>query len=673
MGASGRKQLLQAAEACIRSGQADRARAALESLITADPSSSRAFELLGYVHGNQGRLEDALACLERACLLPGATAEAHYYRGVALMRQGRAEPAIDAFDKSLALAGPFFEALHERGTACSRLGRHSQALESYLQASRFRPDDFGLVFNLAKVYDELKDHVRALAHYDRALMLQPGSADAWAHKGALLYDAQRYADAIPCWERALAIDPGIEHLRGFLLHARLRLADWRTWEAEKATLLERLAKGEAVCGPFELLAITADAQLQHAAARNWAQAAASVTTGPPLARSTAARRIRVGYFSADFGRHAVSHLIAELCEVHDRSAFEIYAIALSRGSADDEMRARLERAFDHFIEVAHLPDEAIVQRARSLSLDVAVDLGGHTRGARTAIFASRVAPVQVNYLGYPGTLGADFIDYLIADETVIPAGTREHYSERVVWLPDSFQPSDTRRTLTGVSRSRLEWGLPETGFVFCCFNNTFKINPEVFQTWLRILSQVDGACLWLLADNETVRRNLTERAALGGVDPARLVFADRLPMAEYLGRYQQADLFLDTLPFNAGTTASDALFAGLPILTCPGQAFASRMAASLLAALGLPELVATSWHDYEARAVRLARSPEEVMRLKSRLEQARNGAPLFDMRTYAAHLEAAYREMCSLSARGLPPKHLPVDRSAGRGRPADGG
>ena len=663
MDARARQQLLQTAEARFRAGDAARARQALEELVARGAASARAFELLGYVHGNEGRLAEAQVCLERACQLPDASPEAHYYHGVALLRQGQAEPALHAFDRSMALAGPFFEALHERATACSHLGRHEQALQSYLQAARFRPDTFELVFNLAKVYDALHDFRNALTHYDRALALDPKAAQVWAHRGALLHDAGRWADAIESWERALAIEPQIEHLRGHLLHTRLRLCDWRGWEADQAELLVRLGQGEPACPPFELLAICGDPSAQDRVARQWVQGHhgnAGDTDNTVAATPLQGRRIRVGYFSADFGRHAVSHLIAELCEQHDREGFETFAFALNRAAPQDEMRARLERAFDHFIDLGGATDEAVVSRARSCGLDIAVDLGGHTLGSRTAIFSRRVAPVQVNYLGYPGTMGAGFIDYLIADETTIPAASREHYAEHIVWLPDSFQPSDTRRVVAEGGPSRDAFGLPEQAFVLCCFNNSYKLNPPVFAIWMRILHEVPDACLWLLADGEAVARNLREEAARAGVDPQRLVFGGRLGMAEYLARYRHADLFLDTLPFNAGTTASDALFAGLPVLTCTGEAFAGRMAASLLRALDLPELVAGSAAEYEATAVRLARQRGELQALRERLDAHRRGGVLFDVRRYARHLESAYREMASRAQHGLPPEHLRI-------------
>ena len=655
-----RSKLLQAAEGYFRSGNPGLARITLESLVAADASSSKAFELLGYVYGNEDRLADAHRCLETACRLRGASPEAFYYLGVSCLKKGLAEPAIQAFDKAIALAGPFFEALHDRGTAYSQLGRNASALESYAAALRLKPDAFHLVFNIGKVYDETKDFRNALVYYDRALQIDPGVADVWAHRGAVFYDLERYAEAICDWERALAIDPRIDFLRGFVLHARLRICDWRHWAQERADLLARVEAGENACGPFEMLAFSCDEDLQSRTAGRYV---AATLAGPPLAaefRKGAQDRIRIGYFSADFGRHAVSYLTAEVFELHDREHFEVFGFALRKAAKDDETRARLVRAFDHFIEVDGEPDLEIVERARGLGLDIAIDLGGHTKGSRTALFRHRVAPVQVNFLGYPGTMGADFIDYIIADQTTIADASRHAYSERVVHLPECFQPSDTRRAMPASDPPRAAFGLPESGFVFCCFNSTYKINPEIFASWMRILSAVEGSCLWLLADSEQVTLHLRGAAAQAGVAADRLVFGGRIPAQEYLGRYRRADLFLDTLPFNAGTTANDALFAGLPVLTRPGGSFAARMASSLLRTLDLPELIVPTSEDYESAAIALARHPGELARIKAKLIRNRDAGPLFDMPRYSRHLEAAYREMHARWRNGLGPDHIRV-------------
>jgi protein O-GlcNAc transferase len=663
MNARERNRLLLAAEQYFRSGNQGHAKLVLENFVATDSSSSKAYELLGYIHGNEGNLLLAHQFLDKACRLPRHSPEALYYLGVSHLKQNQPRLAIDAFDRSIALGGASFEALHERGTAYSWLGDSESALQSYTKALRFNRNSFDLVFNIGKVYDRIKDRKNAQIYYGRALELKPDAADVWAHLGAVLYDAGNYAEAIAGWEKALSLAPDIEFLPGFLMHARLRLCDWSRWDSERAELPRHVGNGENACGPFEMLAISGAEEVQLHASRKWVGVhfPNQPTTAAPL-QERSGNKIRVGYFSADFGRHAVSYLTAELFERHDRDSFEIFGFALDKAAESDEMRARLVQAFDDFIEVKDKSEAETVGLARNLGIDIAVDLGGHTKGSRTGLFRDRVAPVQVNYLGYPGTTGADFMDYMIADEATVPERSRSYYSERIAYLPDCFQPSDGKRPLAEAELSRHDFALPGNGFVFCCFNNSYKINPDIFSVWMRILAQVDGSCLWILADAEQAKANLRAEAKRMGIDIGRLVFAESLPYRDYLTRFRLADLFLDTLPFNGGTTANDALWAGLPVLTRTGESFAGRMASSLLKALGLPELIVSTAEDYEATAVRLARHPAELGQLKERLKLNREKGPLFDMHRYTRHLEAAYREMHRRFQSGLSPDHIHVAR-----------
>jgi predicted O-linked N-acetylglucosamine transferase (SPINDLY family) len=368
-------------------------------------------------------------------------------------------------------------------------------------------------------------------------------------------------------------------------------------------------------------------------------------------------RIRIGYFSANYYNHAVAYLIAELFERHDRSRFEILGFSFGP-DAKDEMSQRVSVAMDRFLDVRSLSDRSVAQLSREHEVDIAVDLMGFTKDNRFGIFAERAAPIQVNYLGYPGTTGADCMDYLIADRTLIPESSRQHYSEKIVYLPDSYQVNDSKRLISEKTSSRAEEGLPEQGFVFCCFNNNYKIVPGTFDRWMRILGQVEGSVLWLLEDNPWAGGNLRKEATRRGISPERLVFARRLPLAEHLARHRLADLFLDTLPYNAHTTASDALRAGLPVLTCLGEAFASRVAATLLRAVDLPELITTSEAEYEALAVEIALNSERCHAIRERLRQNLPTAPLFNTRSYTNHLEAAYGAMYERYQTGLPPEHL---------------
>ena len=384
-----------------------------------------------------------------------------------------------------------------------------------------------------------------------------------------------------------------------------------------------------------------------------------MTTLGPIIKQPRQPKIRLGYYSADFHNHATAYLMAELFERHDKSKFELIAFSFGP-ETKDEMQIRVSQAFDHFINVASLSDLEVALLSRELGIDVAIDLKGVTQDSRLGIFSFRAAPIQVSYLGYPGTLGADYIDYLIADKTLIPPQSQQHYSEKIVYLPNSYQVNDRHRVIAPTQFTKQELGLPEDAFVFCCFNNNFKITPDIFDSWVRILKAVEGSVLWLLQDNPTAAMNLQKEAVRRGLDPARLVFAKRMDLPEHLARHKAADLFLDTTPCNAHTTASDALWAGLPLLTCMGETFASRVAASLLKAIELPELITETQADYEKLAIDLAKTPEKLNAIIEKLERNRLTTPLFDTTLFTKHIEVAYMQMYERYQADLPPEHIKV-------------
>ena len=369
--------------------------------------------------------------------------------------------------------------------------------------------------------------------------------------------------------------------------------------------------------------------------------------------------MRIAYFSPDFREHPTSRLIAELIESHDRTRFEVLGFAFGP-ETDDEARQRLALAFDRFLDVDKASNRDVAALARSLEVDIAIDLGGFTHNSRAAVFALRAAPLQVNYLGYLGTMGADYMDYIVADSTVISPTSADSFAEKVIYMPDSFQVNDQQRRIADRLFTRAELGLPPVGFVFCCFNTSYKIMPATFASWMRILMRVPLSVLWLVAGNEEVEHHLRAYASRHGIDPRRLIFAPRLAPPEYLARYRTADLFLDTLPYNAGATASDALWAGLPVLTLLGEAFAGRVAASLLRAVGSPELVTTSRQEYEDLAVELAANSGKLARLRARLAAQGHASPLFDTTRFTHKLEAAYRAIDDRYREGLPPDHIHV-------------
>jgi predicted O-linked N-acetylglucosamine transferase (SPINDLY family) len=435
---------------------------------------------------------------------------------------------------------------------------------------------------------------------------------------------------------------------------------WDGVERDVAELVSRIERGVRATPPFSLLALVDSDTLQRRAAEIWIEGDRDKESRlPALPRRPRKSRIRVGYFSADFHEHATAFLVAQLFERHDRERFELIAFSFGPDKSD-AVRARLRAAFDTFLDVRLRSDAEIALLSREQQIDIAVDMKVYTQQGRPGIFAHRAAPMQVSYLGYPGTSGAPYMDYLIADRALIPAERRGGYSERVIYLPDSYQPNDRQRQIADVELSRRDLGLPDGAFVFCSFNGAYKLTPQVFDIWVRILQAVPGSVLWLLAAQETVVANLRREAAARGLDVDRLIFAPPMVPPAHLARLRAADLFLDTLPCNAHTSASDALWAGLPFLTCAGKSFAARVGASLLGAVGLPELITSSAEEYEALAVELASHPERLAALRDRLRLNRPTAPLFDIDSYTRHLEAAYTEMYERHHSGLPPDDIHI-------------
>ena len=609
--------------------------------------------------------EAALASYDQALALKPDYAEVWLDRGNILMQLERPEAASASYNQALALKPDYAEAHGNLGLALQKLRQPEAALASYDQALALKPDYAEAWQNRGNILIQLKKPEAALASYDQVIALKPDCAEGYSSRGNVCQELKQHQAAVESYDKALAIRPDYEFLYGLRLNSKMWLCDFRDVGSQFMELIKKIQGNEKASSSFPVITLSASLPLQRKAAEIWTTAKypKNLLLGE-IKKYPRHEKIRLGYFSMDFRIHPVSFLTAELFELHDRNRFEV--IAFSYGSdTKDEMRQRLEGAFDEFIEVRSKSDQEIAEMARRMEIDIAIDLAGFTADARTGIFALRAAPVQVNFLGYPGTMGADYMDYLIADRQLIPEGAEIHYAEKIVYLP-SFQPNDRKRKISDRVFTRAELGLPESGFVFCCFNNNYKITASAFAGWMRILRQVEGSVLWLYTDNSTAVNNLRQEAVQLGVEAQRLVFAQMLPAPEYLARYRYADLFLDTLPFNAGTTASDALWAGLPVLTCPGEAFASRMAASLLTAIEIPELIARTPEEYEALAVELATNPERLRAIRQKLERNRLTTPLFDSRLFARYFEEACTKMYERWHADLQPEHIYV--SEGRGQ-----
>jgi predicted O-linked N-acetylglucosamine transferase (SPINDLY family) len=649
---------LQTAFALHQRGQLAQAQALYEDVLRAEPNNFEALHHLGLVFCQRREFARGLKFFDRAIKANPQSADCHSNRGNALRDLGRLDEAIPSFDKALALRPDFAEGHCNRGNTLRDLRRLEAAIASYDKAVALQPDLAEAWSNRGAALHDLERLEEAVASYDKAVALKPNHAKAWSNRGNALRALKRIDDAIASYDKAVALEPNGKFALGDLLLSRLQVCDWQGFAQGIARLSEKIARREQAAAPFVLLATVDEPALHRQAAELHAQSTyPAIESAKPLRKSTKRDKIHIGYYSADFHEHPTAWLMAELIEQHDRQRFEVTAFSFGP-DRQDAMRQRLSSAFDRFIDVRQKSDAEIAAMSRDLRIDVAVDLKGYTDDCRTNIFAQRCAPLQVNYLGYPGTMGAPYIDYIFADRTVIPEGAERHYTEKVVRLPGCYQANDSRRTISDRVFTRQECGLGESDFVFCCFNNTYKIQPATFDGWMRILAKVPRSKLWLFESNALAAENLRRQAASRGIDGDRLVFAAHLPLADHLARHRCADLFLDTLPYNAHTTASDALWAGVPVLTRAGEAFAGRVAASLLTVLGLSELVTLSEQEFEERAIELATNPGKLADIRQKLRDNRLSSGLFNGAAFARHIEAAYTAIHRRHQTGQPPAHL---------------
>ena len=580
--------------------------------------------------------------------------------GSAFLKSKHPEEALAAFDRAIACHPGSAELHNNRGTALRDLRRHGDAAAAYEQALRRRPDFAEVYCNIANLGLDTGRYEEALRYADQALRIAPEMLDALNIRGTCLRVLKRYQDAVETYEKILASAPLYGQAQSHLLSARASLCDWTNRAEQASHITARIAAGESASSPHAFLWICDSGATQLRCATLYSRDQFPAESPLWLGERYPHERLRVAYLSADFSDHPVAHLIAGVLERHDRRRFETFGISLHRDAIEGPMHARMRRAFDHFHDVSDAGDADVARLLRAAQIDIAVDLTLHTRGGRPGILARRPAPLQVNFLGYAGTSGADYFDYIIADRVSIPPDHEGNFSERIVRMPHSFLPNDDRQPIALGVPARRELGLPDTGFVFCAFNNPYKLNPVMFDIWMRLLRETAGSVLWLRAEPGAITDNLRREAETRGIEAGRLVFAPRLrSMDEHLARYRAADLFLDTLPYGAHATARDALWAGLPVLTCAGQSMASRVAASLLSGLGLGELVTETLDAYAAQALTLARSPQFLGDLRATMASRRAG-PVFDTELYRQHVESAYTLMHARHLRGEAPTNLDI-------------
>jgi protein O-GlcNAc transferase len=609
--------------------------------------------LQGIALQNEGRLEQAQAVFELFLTYFPNEGVALYSLAVVLMERFGAERALPVVERGTQVASTFAPIWYAAGAVQQRLGKRDAAIASYERAVELKPDYVEALINSGTLLREQLNHHAALDRFQRALVIKPDHLNALSNCAIMLTEFKRPLEAVAMFQRLLELQPDFDYGVGSICYERMHACDWSHFEEDKAKILAGIEAGKPIAKSLGVMSITDDAAVHHRCAEIFANHRYAVRSAPLWTGERYKHdRIRIAYVSPDLREHPVGHLMAGIFERHDKSRFE--TIAISIGANDNSrLRKRMEATFDHFVDARLMESRQIAELMRKMEVDVAIDLAGFTADSRSEVFGMRPAPVQVNYLGYPGTMGTKYMDYVVADRHVIPPEHARFYNEKVVYLPDAYLPAASGLKISERTPTRAECGLPEEGLVFCSFNHDYKIAPHVFHVWMNLLRAVPGSVLWLMSRSPLSQENLRKEAAARGVDPSRLVFAQRVPLVEdHLARYRQADLFLDTHPYNAHTTCADALMAGLPVVTCMGGAFPSRVAGSLLHAAGIPELVADSLEAYEALALALARDPQRLAGLKAHLRATQATSALCDADAFTRNLEAIYTAMWRQSQLG---------------------
>ncbi len=640
-------------------GKFQQALTSLNQVLALKPNAADVLLLAGIVSGQLEHHTEALSYFDQAIIQQPNDVASHYNRAIACHKLQLYQQALMSLEIVIQQQANHAEALNLRGTVLAATKSYQQALISYQQALTVKADYPVACYHCAIVLEQLKRPQEAIYYYQQAITLKPNYSKAISNLASLYMGLQQYSQAVEAFSQLLAVEPDYPYAAGKLFYAQAYCCDWHNYQQSVDTLVAAVRQQHKVITPFDFLNVTSTVADEKICAETYVQdrypaALKPLWTGERYQHE----KIKVAYISADFYNHATSILMIEMFEQHDTSRFEFVALAFN--SKNDDMTKRVKAAFETYIDVSEKTDLEVAELILSMEIDIAVDLKGHTTDSRLGIFAHRPAPIQVNYLGQASTIGAPYIDYILVDQHLVPPASQQDYTEKVVYLPDTYLVCDSKRPISSQIFTSTELGLPETGFVFCCFNNSYKISPFIFDIWMRLLQQVPNSVLWLIEGHPAACQNLRDEAGQRGVAPERLVFAPKVASSVHLARHRHADLFLDTLPVNAHTTSSDALWTGLPVLTCMGQTFASRVAGSLLSAVGLPELITYSLEDYEAMALKLATSPVLLARIKHKLQQQRESSALFDIVRARLGFESAYEVMWQRYQQGLPPEHFIV-------------
>jgi protein O-GlcNAc transferase len=641
----------------LERGLFDRAIETLKKSISKGGEFFEALHDLATAQAHSGDINSAINNYQK-CLKFGRLSHELFYNMARIYDDlKRYDEAITYYDKALSLKSDFAEAWSNKGSVLKDLRRYDEAIKHYDRALSLKADIAEAWSNKGSVLHDLKHYDEAITHFDKALSLKPDFAEALSNKGLTLNFLKRHSESAKCYQKALGLSTEDSYILGQAHHQMMLGCDWTDYEKNINEIFHLVNKGQKGSEPFGFQGIAVSEDLLKKCSEIFSKDKYPALGNFAEFSKYKHHKIRIGYLCGEFRDQATSILMTRVWELHNKNKFEI--IGFDNGWDDgSEYRQRIVDAFDEVINISKLSDLEASKLIRSYEIDILLNLNGFFGNARPSIFSYKPAPIQVNYLGFPGTIGSKYMDYIIADKVVIPEDSKIHYVEKVVYLPDSYQANDDQRKISDKKFSRAQLGLPDNAFVFACFNNNYKITPSTYDSWARILKSVKGSVLWLLEDNPIAKENLIKEAILRGLDVSSIVFAKRFPLPEHLARHRQADLFLDTLPYNAHTTASDALWSGLPVLTLMGHTFPGRVAASLLNAIGLPELITNSQEQYETLAIELAKNPQKLAEIKLKLTNNRLTAPLFDTPRFTKNFEVAYIKMYERYQTDLEPDHI---------------
>jgi len=629
--------------------------------IEINPNNSEYYNFKGIVLVHLNKFEEAIQSWSKAIETDPNNVDAYNNRGNALIKLKKNDLALKDFEMAIKIKPNFAQVYNNRGVILKDLNRLDLALESTNKAIEINPK-YADAYNLKGVIlRELKQIEESIKNYNKALELNPNFANAHVNLGNILLNENKQIElALESFSKALKINPNLDFLFGKYIHTKSWLSNWNFIDEEINSLKNKIINGEKTATPFPVLSLIDLPDLQKKNAIKFVENQYSLTSNlGPIMKKTSNKKIRIGYYSADFNNHPTSFLMVHLLELHDRSNFEIFCFSLENRK-DDEMRKRVSKACDKFLDVSLKSDAEIAKISRDLKIDIACDVMGFTKGNKFQIFAEKCAPIQVSYLAFAGTTGANFIDYVIADKTLISKELQKHYSEKIISLPGTYQVNDSTKKISDKVFTREELGLPKNGFVFCCFNNNYKILPSVFDIWMRLLKKIKGSVLWLLVENSTAKENLKKEAVKRNVDENRIIFAKIMPLADHLARHRCADLFIDTFPYTAHTTCSDALWAGLPVITRVGNSFPSRVSASLLTAIDLPELITHTEKEFEDLAVEFANNKSKLDEIKIKLEKNRISKSLFNTKLYTKNIESSYKIIYDRYLKNLPAENIEI-------------